>query len=69
VTFMNLNCFACGRKILENPYEADTRDDQFVWVGPECFKHIRAAGDAGWQPPRRPHGPRLYPMPKETPDA
>jgi len=37
---------------------ADTRDDQVVKVGPDCFKHVRAGGALGWQPPRG--GPRLY---------
>jgi len=44
-----------GRK-----YLADTRDGQTVFVGPECFKHIRAAGDEGYQPPLG--GPRLFEM-------
>lgn len=33
-------------------------DDQTAFVGPECFKKIRAAGDDGYQPPLG--GPRLY---------
>lgn len=37
----------------------DTRDDQLVFVGSECFKQIT---EAGWQPPKG--GPRLYPLPK-----
>lgn len=56
-------CFACDRKIgKRGPCDADTRDDQIVYVGEECAKKIRAAGDAGYQPPLG--GPKLYPMPQ-----
>ena len=51
-------CFACDRKLGQNPYPADTRDAQWVYVGTECYKRIKAAGDAGYQPPLG--GPRLY---------
>ena len=54
-------CFACDRIIQRKvPFQADTRDDQIVYVGPECFKLVSAAGDAGYQPPKG--GPRLYPL-------
>lgn len=57
-------CFACGRKLGSTKLiEADTLEDQRVFVGPECAKHIRTAGDRGWQPPRG--GPRLYPLSDE----
>ena len=54
-----LRCYACDRKLGARPRVADTRDDQIVVVGPECWRHIRQAGAAGWQPARG--GPRLYP--------
>ena len=55
-------CFACDRVIRrKEPLRADTRDDQWVYVGNECAKNVEQAGNAGWQPSRG--GPRLYPMP------
>ncbi len=54
----NIKCFACDRVITTKPHVADTRDSQIVYVGSECFKHIAAAGEEGYQPPRG--GPRLY---------
>lgn len=51
-------CFACGRKLGKSPKLADTRDDQKVFVGSECFKMIQKAGESGYQPPGG--GPRLY---------
>jgi hypothetical protein len=56
-------CFACGRHLGKNPLRVDTRDGQTVFVGRECVKHVLAAGDAGWQPPRG--GPRLFPLPAD----
>lgn len=63
---MDKRCFACGRKTGRNPRRADTRDDQVVLIGSECYKLIRAAGEAGWQPPMG--GPRLYPLTRERID-
>jgi hypothetical protein len=58
-------CFACDRVIRrKEPYLADTRDGQIVYVGPECLKKIESAGEAGYQPPTG--GPGLYPMPKSS---
>jgi hypothetical protein len=54
-------CFACDRKLGRNPCLADTRDAQIVYVGSECFKLIKAAGEVGYQPPKG--GPRLYLIP------
>ena len=51
-------CFACDRKLGVNPYPADTRDSQWVYVGSECYKLIKQAGAEGYQPPLG--GPRLY---------
>jgi hypothetical protein len=54
-------CFACGRLIQRpDPHRADTRDDQIVFVGPECYRMVVAAGEAGYQPPLG--GPRLFPV-------
>ena len=54
-----LKCFACDRLILGRaPHSADTRDGQVVHVGAICFRQIKKAGDAGYQPPKG--GPRLY---------
>lgn len=55
-------CFACDRKLGSNPFVADTRDSQFVYVGSECFKYIKTAGDDGYQPPKG--GPRLFLIPR-----
>lgn len=53
-------CFACGRKIgpREKLYDADTLDDQRVYVGASCMKKIQKAGVAGFQPEKG--GPRLW---------
>lgn len=51
-------CFACDRRLIPNPYLADTRDSQFVYVGSECYSKIKRAGDTGYQPPKG--GPRLW---------
>lgn len=51
-------CFACDKRLGQIPHVADTRDDQFVLVGSECYKRIKAAGESGYQPPKG--GPRLY---------
>ena len=55
-------CFACGKRLSGNPYVSDTRDAQIVYVGSDCYRRIRIAGDEGYQPPRG--GPRLYLCPK-----
>lgn len=55
-------CFACGRAITRfPPAVVDTRDDQTVYVGPDCFQKVKQAGEAGYQPPRG--GPRLWLLP------
>lgn len=52
-------CFACGRKLHEGMERiVDTRDAQTVYVGPECYRKIKAAGEIGYQPPLG--GPKLY---------
>lgn len=45
-------CYACNRA-LKKPHAVYTADDggQRQFVGPECFQHVLAAGDAGYQPP------------------
>ena len=54
-------CFACGRKLGRNPTLADTRDGQTAFVGSECWKLIKKAGEAGYQPLRG--GPKLWCVP------
>jgi hypothetical protein len=54
----NKRCFACDKKLGKNPALADTRDDQLVFVGTECYKYIKAAGELGYQPPKG--GPKLW---------
>lgn len=56
-------CFACDRKLGKNPALIRCADEQTAYVGRECFKLIKAAGDAGWENPKG--GPRLYLL--ETP--
>lgn len=50
-------CFACGRKLGKKPALVTCADEQDIFVGSECFKLIKAAGSAGYQPV---DGPRLY---------
>jgi len=57
------DCFACGRKMIrpETVFLEDRLSNGLqydVSVGPECFKHVREASPAGYQPPRG--GPKLY---------
>ena len=56
-------CFACSAR-LTRP-ESVFLSDKFsygwqyeVHVGPECFKHVKAVGVTGYQPPKA--GPRLF---------
>lgn len=52
-------CFACGRPMRGKSYPAQVeREDTVVHVGPDCASHIKAAGNAGYQPPLG--GPRLF---------
>ncbi len=53
-----MKCFACDKPMKGKPHLADTRDNQTVFVGPDCFSRIRAAGDDGYQPPLG--GPKLF---------
>jgi hypothetical protein len=57
---LGLTCFACGRPLRGPPALADTRDDQIVYLGPECARWVRQADDEGYQPPLG--GPRLFPL-------
>lgn len=60
---MTERCFACGKILTGKPRVVITEDGaQLPWVGPDCFKHVKAAGDAGWQPmdKRGKRGPRLF---------
>jgi hypothetical protein len=57
-------CFSCGRKLgKKKPHLVDTRDCQTVYVGPECYRKIKAAGEAGHTPDGwKPGMVRLYPL-------
>ena len=59
-------CFACNRPLAgRKQHVVDTRDAQIVFVGAECYRLIRAAGKAGYQPPKG--GPRLWEIPPVDP--
>ena len=62
-----MKCFACDKPLGFNPAVADTRDDQYVNVGSECYKLIKQAGEVGYQPPLG--GPKLYTLPKDLTQA
>lgn len=53
-------CFACDRPLTGQGFPVDTRDDQIVSVGSDCYQEILIAGEMGWQPPKG--GPCLYPL-------
>ena len=60
-------CFACDKKLGKNPHIVDTRDDQTVYVGSECYKLVMMAGEKGFRPnlwdKEIPNGNlRLYPL-------
>lgn len=61
-------CFACGRALRESGqrYEVDTRDDQVVWVGPDCYRKVMDAGQLGYLFPG--HFRRLFPVDANTSD-
>ena len=60
---MNGKCFACGKTLKSTLLVVTTKDGQSVYVGSECFRHVRGACEVGYQPPLG--GPRLYQMSKE----
>lgn len=51
-------CFACNKPLGKSPHLADTREGQIPYVGAECYKLIKASGEAGYQPALG--GPRLW---------
>lgn len=56
---MTDRCFACSRKLPKaGAHVVACIDDQTVYLGPECFKHVKRSGIEGYQPPKG--GPRLY---------
>ena len=52
------NCFACDKTLGKQRKLIDTRDAQTAYVGSECYKLIKRAGELGYQPPSG--GPKLY---------
>ena len=60
---LKIRCYACGR-LTTSPECADTKDCQWVYVGRECYKLIKSAGDYGYQPPLG--GPRLYELTEQA---
>ena len=59
---MTAKCFACGKKFRTAArWTVRCSDDQWVEVGPDCYRKVEAAGDAGYQPPLG--GPRLFLIP------
>jgi hypothetical protein len=54
-------CFACDKPLKDTATRGllvTCADEQTVFVGAECFRHIKAGREAGWQPKKG--GPRLY---------
>jgi hypothetical protein len=64
-----IKCYACNRDLIPmDKHTVYTADDQQQFVGPDCYKRIRKAGNKGFQP--KLGGPRLYaekPMDPEKP--
>lgn len=58
-----MKCFACGKALGKNPHKADTLEDQWVFVGIECYKLIVSSGKLGYLSPKK--GIRLYKMTQE----
>lgn len=58
-------CFLCGRIMRSTKFLVDTRDDQTVYVGGDCYKKVVAAGERGIKVPDGGQL-RLYPMKKAT---
>ena len=55
-------CFACDRPFRSSArWSVKTADGQWVYVGPDCYRHVEAAGELGYQPPLG--GPRLFLIP------
>lgn len=63
-------CFACNKILGKNPKMVDTRDDQKVYVGAECYKRVVQAGERGYKCPNAiPGEPRLYPIKASKPKS
>lgn len=53
------SCFICGRPLKDATARiVACADDQFPWVGPDCYTLVLDAGRAGYQSPRG--GPRVW---------
>ena len=57
-------CFACGKTLARTRKLVDTRDDQLVYVGPDCYRKVKAAV-GGYRYPGI--GPRLFLIDQNTP--
>ena len=51
-------CFVCGRGLRGKGWTVYCTDEQAPRVGPDCYKKVVAAGEAGYQPPLG--GPRVW---------
>jgi hypothetical protein len=56
-------CFLCNKVLGKNPRRADTHEDQWVFVGSECYTQIREAGAAGLE--ACPNGVRLWELTRD----
>lgn len=55
-------CFCCGKPFRGSAkHLVDCGDDQLVFVGPDCYRHIVSVGCGGYQHPRG-GGALLYPF-------
>lgn len=54
---LKLKCFACNRLIKQRRFLVRCADEQTVFIGPECFKRVKASSN-GYQPSLG--GPRLF---------
>lgn len=56
---MTEKCFACGKPLPKSKKMARVDlEPTIVYVGPDCYRHVVAGGEGGWQPPKG--GPCLH---------
>lgn len=54
-----IKCFACDKVTRGDVRRVVTEDNaQHPYVGPDCYRKVKAAGEIGYQPPKG--GPRLF---------